>query len=151
MTTSAHPQDAVVRAVEVPVPPGHAFDLFTAGIADWWPLLTHSVYGARSASVRVEPGVGGRILERGADGETCEWGTVRVWDPGAEVAFSWHPGTAPDEATDVSVRFEPVDGGTHVLLVHTGWDARPDAGPARDAYRSGWLPVLDRFTAAAQG
>jgi uncharacterized protein YndB with AHSA1/START domain len=151
MTTSAGPRDAVERAVEVPVPPDRAFEVFTAGIADWWPLATHSVYRLRAASVHVEPGVGGRIVERGEDGATCVWGTVRVWDPGAEIAFSWHPGTPPAEATDVHVRFRPVDGGTRVVLVHTGWDARPDGDRARGAYTSGWVPVLDRFAAAAGG
>jgi uncharacterized protein YndB with AHSA1/START domain len=151
MTASAGPRDAVVRAVEVPVPPGRAFAAFTAAISDWWPLATHSVYGSRSASVQVEAGVGGQIVERGTDGATCVWGTVRVWDPGVELAFSWHPGTPPGEATDVAVRFEPVDGGTRVLLVHTGWGARPDAGPARQSYESGWVPVLDRYAAAARG
>jgi uncharacterized protein YndB with AHSA1/START domain len=151
MTTHARRSDAVVRQVQVPIPPDRAFELFTAGIGDWWPLGTHSVYRSQSMSVSVEPGVGGRLVERGADGATCVWGAVRVWDPGVEVAFSWHPGTPASEATDVAVRFEAVDGGTRVTLVHTGWDARPDAGRARDAYRSGWVPVLDRFGVAAGG
>ncbi len=151
MTAHAGPRDAVVRAVEVPAPPGRAFEVFTAGISDWWPLGTHSVYRSQAASVHVEPGVGGRLVERRDDGETCVWGTVRVWDPGVEVAFSWHPGTPPSEATDVAVRFEAVGGGTRVTLVHTGWDARPDSDRARDAYRSGWVPVLDRYEVAARG
>ena len=147
--TEVAPQDAVVRDVRVPVPPAHAFTVFTAEMGRWWPLVTHSVHELDSAGVELEPRVGGRIVERSVAGETCVWGTVEVWRPGVEVAFTWHPGTEPDEATSVSVRFEPVPDGTRVVLVHTGWSRRPDGERARRAYGSGWVPVLTRYGAAA--
>ena len=31
----------VRQSVEVPLPPDDAFDLFTAGIGEWWPYKTH--------------------------------------------------------------------------------------------------------------
>ena len=41
--------------------PAEAFDLFTAGIASWWPVRTHSYGGEAVTSVVFEPGVGGRV------------------------------------------------------------------------------------------
>ena len=148
--TPPSPRGALVASVEVPGTPGLAFALFTADLADWWPLVTHSVFELESVTVELEPRVGGRIVESSTDGDTSVWGTVRVWDPGYEVAFSWHPGGDLGTATDVSVRFEPVRGGTRVVLVHAGWQRRPDdAERARAAYDTGWRLVLERFARAA--
>jgi uncharacterized protein YndB with AHSA1/START domain len=148
MTAPAGPRDALEKSVTVPVPPDRAFALFTSGVSDWWPLVTHSVYELESAGVAIAPHVGGDIVETSTSGASCVWGTVRVWEPGMEVAFSWHPGQEPDAGTDVSVRFEPAPGGTRVVLVHTGWDRRADAERARASYDTGWRLVLDRYAGA---
>ena len=59
--------------------------------------------------------------------------------------YTWHvnPENPP---TDVAVTFEPVDGGTRVEVVHSGWEAYA-AGRAemRASYRDGWPVVLERF------
>src|SRR5262245_64229227 len=94
----------VLRAALVPVAPDRAFAAFTAEIGDWWPLETHSVGGAESAGVRMEPGVGGRIVETLGDGAAAAWGTVTAWEPPDLVAFTWHPGRDPEPATEVTVR-----------------------------------------------
>jgi hypothetical protein len=48
----------------------HAFKAWTSKFHLWWPLATHSVSRAEASSVQLEPGVGGRIVERirGASG-----------------------------------------------------------------------------------
>ena len=84
--------DPIVRSIEVAVTPERAFDAFTAQMTAWWPLSTHSVFGEDAESVHLMPGVGGEIVERSRGGETRVWGTVVVWKPGVEVAFTWHPG-----------------------------------------------------------
>lgn len=128
---------AVVRQ-----PPAAAFELFTAHVGAWWPLATHSVGLARATAVAFEPGVGGRIVETYGEGQTAVWGTVEVWDPPARLRFTWHPGTAPEEATTVEVTFRASADGTAVELVHRGWDRRPDGAAARANYERGWELVL---------
>jgi uncharacterized protein YndB with AHSA1/START domain len=143
---STEPPRAVVRTVDVAAPPARAFHLFTAHIGDWWPLRTHSVHGDDAVDVTIDGRVGGQVVERARDGATSTWGTVVTWAPGREVAFHWHPGNPPDEATRVRVTFEPSGAGTRVVLIHDGWQARPDADDAREQYDAGWRPVLAAFT-----
>lgn len=142
---------ALRKTVEVAAPPERAFRLFTEGIAEWWPLATHSVGAERAEAVIFEPGAGGRILERTLDGEEHVWGTVTVWEPPGRVAFTWHPGRGPDTEQDVEVRFEPSGSGARVELVHTGWERLGDrAAAVYENYDGGWdFVVGERFAAAA--
>lgn len=144
----------VVRStVRVPLGVDDAFRLFTARIEEWWPLEGYSVFGERATGVRLEPRIGGRIVERSAHGETSEWGVLSTWDPPGRLAFSWHPGHPAELATRVEIRFHQApDGGTTVELEHTGWEARgTDATGAANGYRSGWREVLGRYVALASG
>jgi hypothetical protein len=134
-----------MQKVLVPLPPEQAFDLFTAGMANWWPLATHSIGGSAATDVRFEGAVGGRIVEYGVQGPTGYWGTVSDWDPPLSVSFTWHPGTDPKRAGRVTVTFRPAEAntepeagaqagtvaGTVVEVVHTPWD--------------GWEDVLDFY------
>jgi hypothetical protein len=139
----------LVKTVEVAADTARAFAVFTEELAGWWPLATHSVGGGDAVDVVLNPGLGGRIVETMSDGRTAVWGTVTVWDPPHEVAFTWHPGRAPQEATEVWVRFTPTHAGTAVELTHGGWDARDDSAFARQGYDAGWAVVLGRFATAA--
>jgi uncharacterized protein YndB with AHSA1/START domain len=148
----------VVKTVAVPLPPEAAFELFTAGMAQWWPLETHSVAAdthegrVRAETVTFEPGPSGRIIETMSDGSQCEWGRVQAWDPPHRVAFSWKPNLGDGPATHVEVTFSPTGTGTLVELVHTGWEAfGPSAEDRRRGYDTGWEPVLRRLVAAAGG
>lgn len=140
--------DAIVKTVRVPLPQSEAFDLFTARMSSWWPLDAFSV-GLEDALDVTFPGhAGGEIVERLRDGSSSVWGTVTRWEAPARVAFTWHPGGSPDEATSVDVCFEPDDGGTVVRLTHDGWAHRGDGEAARLGYDTGWDLVLGRLTAA---
>ena len=57
----------------------HAFDVWTARIAQWWPL-DHTVSVAEGLDVVLEPKVGGRIFERTPDGIEHVWGEVTAWE-----------------------------------------------------------------------
>ena len=150
MTATAAPSPApIVRTVEVAVPPARAFEVFTAGLSDWWPLATHSVFGERARTVQLVPGVGGEIVERCRTGEVAVWGTALVWDDGVEVGFTWHPGAGPEHATRVHVRFEPAAAGTHVVVVHDGWEHRTDDPIAYRVYESDWDAVLRLYAVRA--
>ena len=138
------------REVLVDADPALAFSVFTGRIGAWWPLGEFSVHGdeATVAFDRLE--VGGRIVESLAGASDAVWGTVTRWEPGAVVAFTWHPGHDEERASRVTVTFEDQDGKTLVRLEHDGWEAfGPVAEEARAEYGQGWPVVLDRYAAAA--
>ena len=148
----------VVKAVTVPLPPAAAYELFTARMAEWWPLETHSIAAdthegrVRATAVRFEPGVGGRIVETVSDGTEADWGRVLEWEPPQRVAFSWKPNLGPGPHTRIEVTFSPAGAGTRLELVHTGWEAFGAFGEdRRRGYTTGWDPVLQRLVAAAGG
>ena len=122
----------------------HAFDVFVDRIAEWWPLVPHSVFGAASRGVVLEPGVGGRIVETGPAGEESVWGTLTDWQPRTRLAFTWHPGAEPGTATWVQVTFTPEGQGSLLTLSHEGWE-RPQVTSTREGYDRGWPVVLDAY------
>ena len=76
------------------------------------------------------------IMERIDDRE--DYGEVRFIALGRvntevyRVVFTWRGGDfAPDESTEVEVRFDPDPRGTRVSVQHRGWDALADAHRAR--------------------
>jgi uncharacterized protein YciI len=138
----------VRREILVDADPDAAFEVFTAGLGQWWPLGEHSVHGVRGLDATVsfeKMSVGARIVER-TEGHDTVWGTVTRWDPPAAVAFSWHPGYSADRASQVEVTFAAADSGqTLVTLIHTGWEAFADPAAARAEYDQGWPFVLERY------
>jgi uncharacterized protein YndB with AHSA1/START domain len=109
------------KVLTVKAAPDQAFRRFTAEMASWWPLRSHSVGEADAESVEMEGRVGGRIVERIRGGREACWGTITAWEPPRRVAFTWHPGQDPATAQDIEVRFTGVDGGTRVELSHRGY------------------------------
>jgi uncharacterized protein YndB with AHSA1/START domain len=148
MTATTPPAFTPLRkAVRVNVPPDRAFRRFTTELGTWWPLRSHSVGKGDAESVTMEPRVGGRILERIRGGRETVWGTLTAWDPPRRVAFTWHPGRAPETAQDVEIRFTADGTGTRVELEHTGFERLgPALGrKARRGYPLGWEYVLGRY------
>ena len=151
MTSPAEPLAPLIKTIGVPLAPTDAFDLFTNGLARWWPLATHSVGEAEAVDCAIEGRVGGRILERDGDGSEHVWGTVEDWESPHRLAFSWHPGRPADSAQKIDVRFDAAaHGGTTITLVHAGWDALGERAAAmRSGYDSGWDFVLGEFVETA--
>jgi hypothetical protein len=140
----------VDRAVDVPLAPTEAFELFTREMRRWWPFVGHSCSDSAQAQVVFEPWVGGAVTEHGPDGSTYPWGTLTAWDPPRGFAMLWHPGLPTDQATQLEVRFTPSASGCRVRVIHGGWEARgADAPDKRDQYDHGWPVVLARLAAAA--
>jgi uncharacterized protein YndB with AHSA1/START domain len=136
----------VRRSIRVAWAPDSAFRRFTAEIASWWPLRTHSVGQEKAQTVIFEGRAGGRIFERIEGGEESTWGTVISWDPPRRVAFTWHPGLTPETAGEVELKFLPDGAGTRLELTHTGWEKLgPIAAKARKGYNIGWVYVLKHY------
>jgi len=140
--------EPVVKELVVPLPRERAFELFTARIAEWWPLSTHSVEGDDAVGCHFEPRVGGRLVETARDGSEHVWGTVTAWEPPGRLALTWHPGRTPATAQDLEITFEPAGAGTRLRLVHSGWEKLgEEARVERDNYDPGWDYVLGRYMA----
>lgn len=139
----------LVKKVWVEVAVDVAFERFTTGIGEWWPLATHSLGQENAVSCVLEGRVGGRLYEVQKDGTECVWGTVLRWEPPVAVTFSWHPDREESQAGRVDVEFEAEHGGTVLRLTHSGWERLgPEAEKTRSSYDTGWDFVLDRFAAA---
>jgi hypothetical protein len=141
----------VEHRIVVRLAPADAFDLFTRGMARWWPFKAHSCSGEGARDVQFEPCLGGTVTEVAADGTRHPWGVLTAWEPPRALAMTWHPAQAPEAATQLALRFTAVAGGCEVHLVHGGWDARSDAAAVRGNYDEGWALVLGLYAAAAAG
>jgi uncharacterized protein YndB with AHSA1/START domain len=132
----ALPGDQARASVSVALPPPDAFRLFTEEIALWWRRgPRYRNISDERGIIAIEPRLGGRVFEslRTDQGETVfEIGRVSVWEPPDQVCFEWRLSNfAPDERTQVQVRFVASGTGTMVTVTHRGWSAiRPDH-PAR--------------------
>ena len=139
----------VRKSVVVDAPVEHAFRVFTERIGEWWPVKTHSVHKERAETAGFEPRLGGAVYELWPGGRE-EWGTITVWEPPDRFVLTWHPSHGLEEATEVEVRFGAQGGSTLVELEHRGWEARGErAAAVREAYDTGWDPVLAGYAEAA--
>ncbi len=131
---------------EVACSPEHAFRVWTADIASWWPA-DHSVSGEPGLAVVLEQRVGGRIYERTPAGVEHEWGEVVAWEPPARLAYLWHLRRDRADATEVDIRFSPLGGdATRVDIEHTGWERLGTDGPVwRDRNIGGWRTLLPHY------
>lgn len=127
----------------------HAFTTWTERIGFWWPR-DHTVTGAHSTEVVLQPHEGGRIYERTSDGTEHPWGHVTVWQPPIRLSYLWHLGRDPAEATEVDITFTP--GGANVTAIrieHRGWQRL--GAPAsiwRERNRAGWDSLLPHYLTA---
>ena len=154
-----HPTATVVRrSITIDVDPRRAFDVFTDGIATWWPP-EHHIGGSPMKSIAIEPRVGGRCYTVSEDGSEVDWATVLAWEPPSRLVIGWHITAQwqcdPDFVTEVEVTFtQQGPGRTLVSLEHRDLerygDAQADMFAALDS-DGGWPGSLRRFAAAAEG
>ncbi len=137
-------------AFEVDCPVDHAFAVWTARIAQWWPA-DHTVSATKDLTVVLEGQAGGRIFERETNGLEHDWGEVTIWEPPTRLGYSWHLNRDRSDATDVEIRFVPGDdGATRVEIEHRGWERLGAQGEGwRDRNRGGWSTLLPHYVAAA--
>ena len=121
--------DAVRTTSRVEVDPGTAFRVFTEEVDAGWRTGPRFRWPPeRGGALRFEKGEGGRFLEVYPDGGSFEVGRIRVWDPPHRLVFGFRARNfAPDESTEVEVRFEARGDATDVTIEHRGFAAlRPD-------------------------
>lgn len=128
--------------------PEHAFDVWTARTALWWPV-EHTVSAEPDVAVSIEPRVGGRIFERTPAGEEHAWGEVLAWEPPHLLRYLWHIRRDRADATEVEIRFAGAREGTRVSIVHRGWERLGERGPRwREVNTMGWDGVVPAYRAA---
>jgi hypothetical protein len=132
------------KSVVVRRKPEEAFSIFTERLSSWWPHKTHSLFKDKTASVVMEPRMGGKLYEVSDSGERKEWGTIVSWDPPRGFVATWHPGMDPANPTEVEMRFMAVPEGTRVDLEHRNWEKLgAKAAESREGYEKGWVGVFE--------
>ena len=151
MRRSDTPIEPVRKERRIALEPDAAFELFTHGMATWWPLESHSVAGRDAVGIRFEGHVGGRVVEIDGDGAEHDWADVLTWDPPHRLVLAWHPTPEPIAASTVEVRFWVDAGSTLMTLEHRDWEEfGTEQGPGlRYGYEPGWDVVLAPFEARA--
>ena len=157
MTTTIIRPAPVRKSIVVKADAAHAFEVFTAGIGNWWPR-SHSVGASPQTSVVMEPRSGGRWYEIGQDGSQCNWGKVLAWEPPSRLLLAWQISGDwkydPDLVTEVEVKFTSLGGGeTRVELEHRNIERFGDkAETMRSAIDSegGWSAIVKLYAEAAE-
>ena len=104
-------------AVDVAVDSMTAFAAFAEEIDAWWVRGPINFFDSgRAVAMRIEPGVGGRVLEVYDDArdDVLELGRITVWEPGERLAYR----SLVDD-TEVDVRFDAVGERTRVSVTQS--------------------------------
>jgi uncharacterized glyoxalase superfamily protein PhnB len=138
--------NAITTSVEVPLDPGTAFKVFTEELDCWWLQGPINFYDTtRALSMRMERGVGGRILEVYDDaGEGLEVARIVAWEPGSRLEW-----TSLLDDVRTEVRFSPTSGGTVVHVTATIPEGGVDKGGTSwtrviPTWLSRWVERRDR-------
>jgi uncharacterized protein YndB with AHSA1/START domain len=126
----------ILVSLRVAATPERAFCVFVDDIGSWWRPNDLFLFTTQSPGVvAFEPGLGGRFTETSGDGEVFEIGRITAWEPGSRLAFTWRQASfAPDQVTQVEVRFDPVGDQTRMTVEHIGWDTVPQDHVARHRF-----------------
>ena len=126
----------VLLTTRVNATPARAFAAFTEEIGQWWrPNGLFQFTDRRDGVLSFEPGPSGRLIERYGDGTVFVIGEVRVWDPPRRLVVTWrHQSFAPDQSTELHVRFEDVGRETRITVEHFGWETIPERHAARHGF-----------------
>jgi Activator of Hsp90 ATPase homolog 1-like protein len=149
--------DPIISTIEVPCTQEKAFGVFVNDMGSWWPLDKRSMSmrnsGKPAKSLRLEPKLGGKIVETGHDDSEHLWGTITSYDPHELVRMDFHMGLPPETASLVEVRFTALEHDrTRVELTQSNWEAFGDlAEQMRGGYGSSWLIIFEQAFKSACG
>jgi uncharacterized protein YndB with AHSA1/START domain len=146
----------VRKSIRVKASQAHAFEVFTSGLARWWPR-THSIGSAPAKTVAMETRLGGRWYELGEDGAETTVGKILAWEPPHRFVVSWDINSKwkPDStvSSEVEVKFL-ADGpdATRVELEHRKFEALGEEGgqKLRGDVDGGWPKMLEHFRNEAE-
>jgi uncharacterized protein YndB with AHSA1/START domain len=126
----------VLVAIRVNATPARAFAAFTEEIGKWWrPNGLFQFTRRRDGVLSFEPGAKRRLIETYGDGTVFVIGDVGEWDPPRRLVVTWRQESfAPDQSTELHVRFEEVGDQTRVTVEHLGWDTIPQRHAARHGF-----------------
>ena len=152
MAPQTAPTASVRRTLRVDVPVDLAFRMLTEKMGTWWPA-SHHIGKVPFAEVIVEPRVGGKWMERGHNGEECQWGTVLAWDPPSQVVFSWQLQADWSFSTDMSrasevafTFFAEGPEATRMEFEHRHLERHGESWEAiRKGVEGGWIGILVEF------
>jgi uncharacterized protein YndB with AHSA1/START domain len=120
------------------VPPAEAFRIYAEYPGEWLP--PGHTFIREPESVVIEPRVGGRFYERGADGAEVTRGTITEWAPPGRLAVTWRvgpnwqPAFDDEHASIVVAEFTPAGpAATEVVLTYTRLERH---GEMADALRA---------------
>jgi uncharacterized protein YndB with AHSA1/START domain len=140
--------DAVTVSTVVAVTPAVAFDVFCDEIDRWW--RRNPTYRQNTDSVvRFVERPTRRLVEVTLDG-TVDLGEVVRWQPPHLLQMQWRMpiGVEPGPDNTVEVRFEQIEGGTRVTIIHSGWMDLEAQGAAASVVGLWWSNPLVDYRAA---
>lgn len=149
--------DPIVKTIDVPCSQEMAFGVFVNDMGSWWPLDKRSMSlmytGEPAKSLRIEPKLGGKIVEIGADDNEHHWGTIKSYDPHDSISTDFHMGLPPENASLVEVRFVTLGTErTRVELTQSNFEAFGDmAEMMHGGYSSGWVIIFEQAYKSACG
>jgi uncharacterized protein YndB with AHSA1/START domain len=140
--------------VEAPIQ--RAFDVFTQEMASWWPE-DHHILDGEVGEMIFEGRPGGRIYDRGTNGQECQWARVLAYEPPDRLLFTWDISpqwqieTDPERTSEVEVRFiAETESRTRVELEHRGLERHGDGWERMYGAVSsdgGWPKTLSAYAA----
>jgi uncharacterized protein YndB with AHSA1/START domain len=148
--------ESVRKQVTIAVPRERAFEVFTARMGAWW-NPDHHIGAQPYVDLVIEPREGGRWFEVDAEGVTCQWGEVLVWEPPGRLVLNWQLDAEwsydPDQVTELELVFTALsEGSTLVELEHRRLEGlgenAADVRVQLDA-PGGWQGLLERFSRQA--
>jgi hypothetical protein len=100
--------EPIVKSLEVACPQRAAFEIFLHEMDSWWPLHRFSASmkrGQPARALRVEPRLGGTVVEIGHDGAEHLWSTLTAYAPHESFRMDFHIGEPASKASVLEVRF----------------------------------------------
>ncbi|MEM9460666.1 MAG: SRPBCC domain-containing protein [Myxococcota bacterium] len=148
--------EPLVKTIEVPCDQAEAFEVFVDQMGTWWPLARFSAsvkFGMSPQGLRVQPRVGGTIVETSTDGTEHLWGTILEYDPHDYVRMDLHIGLPPQTASRVEVRFVALEAErTRVVLTQSEWERFGRfAEMMLQGYPRGWVVIFEQAYRMACG
>ena len=148
--------EPVRKSIRVRAPLARSFEVFTNGLARWWPH-DHGIARKPVDKMLLETRLGGHWIEISKDGTRTPVATITLWEPPHRFTMNWQVSAQwlPDEAmrSEVDVRFTADGPDTTVvdLLHHKFETMGPQAGAKlRGDVAGGWPGLLERFAREAE-